>query len=115
MDSSALIGPSIHIKGSVTAHEPLTIAGHVDGTIDVSGHKLTVMQAARITADIMAHTIIVAGTINGSIIADGRIVVEPTAAIDGAISAPSISVEEGAQLHGRCEIAGKRAELQLAS
>ena len=115
MDTCAQIGPSIHIKGNVTAHEPLTIAGHVDGTIDVSGHKLTVTQAARITADVLAHTIIVAGTISGSISAEARIVVEETAAIEGEVSAPSVSVVDGAQLRGRCEIAGKRAELQLAS
>ena len=115
MDTCAQIGPSIHIKGDVTAHEPLTIAGHVEGTVDVSGHKLTVTQAAQITADVVAHTVIVAGTINGSVSADGRIVVEQTATIEGELSAPSVSVDDGARLHGRCEIVGKRAALQLAS
>jgi cytoskeletal protein CcmA (bactofilin family) len=115
MDTCAQIGPSIRIKGDVTAHEPLTIAGHVDGTIDVSGHLLTVTQAAQIMADVVAHTIVVAGTISGRVIADGRIVVEHTAAIDGEMSAPIVKVDDGAQLHGRCEIVGKRAELQLAS
>jgi cytoskeletal protein CcmA (bactofilin family) len=115
MDTCAQIGPSIRIKGNVTAHEPLTIAGHVDGSIDVSGHRLTVTEAAQITADVTAHTIVVAGTINGRISADGRIVVEQTAAIDGELSAPTVSVDDGAQLQGRCEIVGKRAELQLAS
>jgi cytoskeletal protein CcmA (bactofilin family) len=57
----------------------------------------------------------VAGTITGRIIADGHIVVEHTAAIDGELSAPTVSVDDGAQLRGRCEIVGKRAELQLAS
>jgi cytoskeletal protein CcmA (bactofilin family) len=115
MDTCAQIGPSIRIKGSVTAHEPLTIAGHVDGSIDVSGHRLTVTEAAQITADVLAHTVVVAGSMNGSISAEGRIVVEQTASIEGELSAPTVSVEEGARLHGRCEIAGKRAELQLAS
>ena len=115
MDTCAQIGPSIRIKGHVTSHEPLTIAGHVDGTVEVSGHRLTVTQAARITADVVAHTIVVAGTINGSVTADARIIVEQTAAIEGEMSAPSVSVDAGAQLRGRCEIVGKRAELQLAS
>jgi cytoskeletal protein CcmA (bactofilin family) len=115
MDTCAQIGPSIRIKGNVTAHEPLTIAGHVEGSVDVSGHRLTVTEAARITADVIAHTIVVAGRITGSLTADGRIIVEQTAAIDGELSAPSVSVDEGAHLHGRCEIVGKRAELQLAS
>jgi cytoskeletal protein CcmA (bactofilin family) len=74
-----------------------------------------VMQVASLTADIVAHTIVVAGTITGSVTADGRIVVEQTAVIDGELSAPSVSVDDGARLQGRCEIVGKRAELQLAS
>jgi cytoskeletal protein CcmA (bactofilin family) len=115
METCAQIGPSIRIKGNVTAQEPLTIAGHVDGSVDVSGHRLTVTEAARLTADVIAHTVVVAGTITGSITADGRIIVEQTAAIDGELSAPSVSVDDGAQLRGRCEIVGKRAELRLAS
>jgi len=115
MDTCAQIGPSIRIKGSVTAHEPLTIAGHVDGSIDVSGHRLTVTQAAVIAADVMAHTIVVAGTINGAVSAEARVVVEQTATIDGELSAPAVSVDDGAQLRGRFEIVGKKAALQLAS
>jgi cytoskeletal protein CcmA (bactofilin family) len=115
METCAQIGPSIRIKGSVTAHEPLIIAGHVDGSVDVSGHRLTVTQAAQIAADVMAHTIVVAGTINGSISAEGRIVVEQTATIDGELSAPSVRVDDGAQLRGRFAIIGKKADLQLAS
>ena len=34
MDTTAQIGPSIHIRGQITAREPLTIAGRVDGTIE---------------------------------------------------------------------------------
>ena len=47
----AHIGKSIQIKGEVTAQEPLTIAGQVIGTIDVSGHPLTVTETATIEAD----------------------------------------------------------------
>ena len=57
MDNSAGIGPSIHIKGQVTAREPLRIAGYVDGTIDVDGHALTVDAGGRVKASIMPNQI----------------------------------------------------------
>lgn len=104
----AHIGPSIHIKGEVTAQEPLRIDGHIVGTIDVSGHPLTVTAAAQIDADVLAHTIIVGGAVNGRLSAEGRIVVEETAKLTGDVSAPAVSVHDGALLQGRLEIAGRR-------
>jgi cytoskeletal protein CcmA (bactofilin family) len=108
MDTVAHIGPSIHIKGEVTAQEPLTIAGHVIGTIDVSGHPLIVTELGHVAADIVAHTIVIGGNVNGRLIADGRIVVQQTATFEGDLEAPAISVDDGAMLQGRLEIVGRR-------
>lgn len=112
MQSAAQIGPSIHIKGEVSAQEPLTIAGHVVGTIDVSGHPLVVTDSGQVAADIVAHTIVIGGNVNGKLLADGRIVVSKTATFAGDLSAPAVSVDDGAVVQGRLEVAGRR---QLAS
>ena len=108
MDCVAQIGPSIHIKGNVTAQEPLTIAGHVIGSIDVSGHPLIVTDSAHVKADIIAHTIVIGGNVHGKVLADGRIVVRQTAQVDGEICAPTLSVDDGALVKGRCDVAGRR-------
>ena len=113
MNTSALIGPSIHIKGEVSAREPLTIAGQVTGTIDVSGHPLTLTEASRVDASIVAHTIVVGGTVNGRLNAEERIVVEQTATLNGDVSAPSLTVHDGAVLQGRMDIAGHRRPVAL--
>jgi cytoskeletal protein CcmA (bactofilin family) len=109
MDSTAQIGPSIHIKGEVFAQEPLTIAGHVVGTIDVSGHPLIVTDSGHVAADIVAHTIVIGGNVNGKVLADGRIVVNKGATFEGDLSAPAVSFDDGALVQGRLEIAGRRA------
>ena len=116
MGTVAHIGPSISIKGEVRAQEPLTIAGRVDGTIDVSGHPLTVTESATVEADIMAHTIVIAGTVDGHLSAEERIVVQQTATLNGEVSAPALTVHEGATVQGKFEIAGHRqpAALKLA-
>ena len=108
MDCVAHIGPSIHIKGQISAQEPLTIAGHVTGSIDVTGHPVIVTDSGNIAADIVAHTIVVGGVVNGKLLADGRIVVNRTANIEGEMSAPAVSVDDGALVQGRFEIAGRR-------
>jgi cytoskeletal protein CcmA (bactofilin family) len=108
MESVAQIGPSIRIKGQIFAQEPLTIAGHVTGTIDVTGHPLVVTDSGHIAADIVAHTIVIGGSVNGKVLADGRIVVNKTATFEGDLSAPAVSVHDGALVQGRLEIAGRR-------
>jgi cytoskeletal protein CcmA (bactofilin family) len=108
MNGVAQIGPSIRIKGNITAQEPLTIAGEVVGNIDVSGHQLVVTEAARVTADIVAHTLVIGGFVTGKLCAEGGVVVQHTATVAGEMSAPSISVSDGAQLQARFQIAGRR-------
>jgi len=116
MDAIAKIGPSIRIKGDITANEPLTIAGQVDGTIDVKGHALTVTQEAHLNATVTAETIVVGGRVKGKMLGGARIVVGNTATIEGDLSAPAISLADGATLHGRVETTARRAaKLQLAS
>ena len=113
MGTVAHIGPSISIKGEVHAQEPLTIAGHVDGTIDVSGHALTVTESATVDADIMAQTIVIAGKVDGHLSAEERIVVQQTATVSGEVSAPALTVHDGATVQGKFEIAGHRQPVTL--
>ena len=44
MSMSVSIGKSIYIKGEIVAREPFLISGHVDGTIDIDGHTLTISE-----------------------------------------------------------------------
>lgn len=113
MDAIAGIGPSIHIKGDVTASEPLTIAGHVDGTINVADHAVTVDAGARIQASVSAHTIVVGGTVNGRLNAGARIVVRETANIQGDLSAPTVSLADGATVKGRVETARRETPISV--
>ena len=117
MSTTAHIGTSVYIKGQLVAKEPLTVAGRVEGTIQVEGHALTILAGAQVTASsIVAHEVILGGQITGQVDATGRIIVRETARIEGDLTAPSISVAEGAILKGRINTTEKkRTPLQLAS
>ena len=115
MESTALIGSSIRIKGEVSSREPLVIAGHVDGSIEVVGHQLTIVESGNVTATVQADTIVVAGTVTGILNATSKIIVRATACIEGDLSAPSVSLADGATVHGRVETSVRKAKLQLAS
>jgi cytoskeletal protein CcmA (bactofilin family) len=108
MEATAQIGPSIRIKGNIFAQEPLTIAGEVIGSIDVSGYHLVLTEASQVDADVIAHTVVIGGSLSGRLCAEGAVVIQATATIAGEMIAPAVSVGEGAQLQGKFEITGTR-------
>ena len=101
MSAAALIGPAIRIKGQVTAREPLTIAGTVDGSIAVEGHALTIAPGGQVTANLVAPEIVVGGHVDGNLDATTRILVRDTASIEGDLTAPKVAMEDGARFHGK--------------
>jgi cytoskeletal protein CcmA (bactofilin family) len=116
MQQGAHIGPSVVIKGEVSAREPLTISGSVDGTIDAPGQLVTIGAGAHVTADVKAAGIVVSGTVKGALTAEDRIALLAGAEVEGNLSSPRIAVDDGAFVCGKAQIAGPRkVELAHAS
>ncbi len=114
MDRTACIGPSIVIKGDVTAAEDLVIAGRIDGTVSVNGHTVSLEPGSELTADVSAREIVVAGTVLGTLVAQERIELRDGADVDGELSTPLLAMKDGAGLHGRVRMP-ERTPLALAS
>lgn len=112
---SAAIGKSIRIKGEVTAREPLEIGGYIDGTVEVEGHTLTVAEGATIAALVSADSVVVQGTLKGEVTATTKIVVQQTAKIEGELSAPAISVADGAIIQGKIQTTKQGKKLAAAA
>jgi cytoskeletal protein CcmA (bactofilin family) len=110
MNSTWHVGPTISIKGEVISQEPLTIAGHVDGSVEVVGHALTIAEGGKATATLLANTIVVSGAVNGSLCAKDSIVVGETAVIEGDLAAPAVRVADGAVVQGRIDTGDRKAK-----
>jgi len=110
MNSTWHVGPTISIKGEVISQEPLTIAGHVDGSVEVVGHALTIAEGGKATATLLANTIVVSGAVNGSLCAKDSIVVGETAVIKGDLAAPAVRVADGAVVQGRIDTGDRKAK-----
>jgi cytoskeletal protein CcmA (bactofilin family) len=106
MQHGAHIGPSIVIKGEISAKEPLVISGRVEGTISAPGSVVTIEAGAHVTADVEAAGIIVSGTVQGSLVAEERIALRAGADVEGDLTAPRMAIEDGACARGKATIAG---------
>ena len=102
----AHIGPSIVIKGDVLAQEPISVSGRIEGRIQVESHNVTIAPGAHVEGSIVAGTIIIGGTHQGTLESKGRIQLLGTAVVDGDLAAPRIAMEDGALLRGRVVAAG---------
>ena len=116
MHERAGVGATVVIKGELTAHEDVVIAGRVEGVINVSGHLVLVEAGAQVAGDITATGIVVAGTVEGSLMAEDRIQIKSEADVRGDVSAPRLIVADGATVNGRIETTSAAArQLKAAS
>jgi len=104
--ASACISQGIRIKGELTGSEDLFIDGIVDGKIHLANSVLTVGPNATVKAEINSRELVVRGRTEGKLNASERIQIWHTARVQGDLKAERISIEEGAELHGKLE-AGK--------
>src|SRR4030095_3443471 len=101
MQQSAYIGPSIVIKGDVQAKEPISVAGRVEGRIQVESHSVTIASGAHVEGAVIARASVVAGTLEGTLESDGRIQLLRTAVVEGTLATPRLVMEDGALLCGK--------------
>lgn len=101
---AAVVGPSIHINGDLHGEEDLIIEGEVKGTVHLKNNSLTIGTHGKITADVYAHTVFVDGYIEGDIYGSEQISIRKTAQMQGNITAPRVSLEDGARFKGTIEM-----------
>jgi len=106
--TAAWIGKALRIEGRIVSDEHLTIDGHVDGTIEVGDHSLMIGAGADVKADLKAKTITVSGTVTGDVTATERVVLQPSASVDGDITTPRLAMAEGAVVKGKVEARGSK-------
>jgi cytoskeletal protein CcmA (bactofilin family) len=98
--SLATIGSTIYIKGDLSGEEGLVIQGHVEGTINLQQSNLIIGQEGKVFATIRANTITIEGSLMGDVNGEERVIVKKTGNVQGNITAPKVSLEEGAKFKG---------------
>jgi len=106
----ATIGGSITIKGEVSGDEDLLIQGHIDGSVDLKKHAVTVGPDGRVKAGIKARVVTVEGTVEGDLEAGEQVILRSGADVEGDISAPSVVLEDGARFRGGIDMGEEPAK-----
>src|SRR5512141_1701676 len=100
----ATIGKSLVIKGEVTGSESLYIDGRVEGSINLSGNRVTVGRNGVVSANINAREIVVLGKVRGNLTDSDRVDIRSDGSLTGDVIAARISIEDGAFFKGGIDI-----------
>ena len=104
------IGKSVVIKGELNGSEDLTIEGHVEGTIQLREHVLTIGPNGRIKAQVFAKSVIVLGEVHGNVTASDKVDIRDNGSVDGDIISPRVAIAEGAHFRGSVDMQRKAGQ-----
>jgi cytoskeletal protein CcmA (bactofilin family) len=91
------------IVGTVTGKGAYVFCGTVEGECDIDG-PLTLAAGGRWRGVLKATDIVVAGVVEGDVVAKQRVEILGTARITGSLAGHSIAVAEGAIIEGEIKV-----------
>jgi cytoskeletal protein CcmA (bactofilin family) len=110
---TAFFGAKLSVKGKVSGSGNLIVMGKLEGEFDLNG-ELVVAPPAVLNGEIKAVSVTVSGNVTGNLTAREKIHLEKSAVVSGRLSAPRLSVADGASFNGEIEMK-KPAEVTPAS
>ena len=113
-NARASIGPSVAVNGEISGEEDILIEGSVEGLINLKKNVVTVASSGRVKAAIYGMVIHIEGEVTGDLFGTERVVVHKSGKVTGNITAPRISLEDGARLKGSVSTEGVAADTASA-
>ena len=103
------IGAGTVVRGEMTGEEDLLVEGRVEGKIELRANAVTVGAKGRLTAEVHARAILIDGEVDGDLTAEEQIVVRKSGRVRGDLTAPRVTIEDGARFKGSVDMEPKRA------
>jgi cytoskeletal protein CcmA (bactofilin family) len=101
-----LISEGCKVEGFLSGNGHFMVNGEVEGECDVNG-SVTLAKGGFWKGVVKAESVIIAGTIDGDIVAAGQVEISDTAKISGTVTGEAIAVAEGAVVEGVMKTTGR--------
>ena len=111
-NAATLINEGCKVSGLITGSGHFLINGEIDGDCDVDG-TITLAKDGLWKGTVKASDVIVAGHVEGDIIAASKVEITDTARITGTVSGEAIAVAEGAVVEGVMKTTGPVEPLEF--
>ena len=104
-EAETIIGAGVKVEGTFSAVGNVIIKGELVGSMETQS-DVYLMEGGVIEANIKSNNAIIAGRVKGNLKVEEKIELSSTAKLSGDINCQSLSIEEGAILHGKCNVGG---------
>ncbi|HJZ98720.1 MAG TPA: polymer-forming cytoskeletal protein [Candidatus Solibacter sp.] len=110
---SAVIGPSMTIKGEIRAREELLVDGDVEGILE-SHSLITIGPNGKVRGNIKARQAAIFGSVRGNVEVTEKIAIRDQGSLIGDIKGAGISIDDGAYFKGSIDIIRPEAQASQA-
>jgi cytoskeletal protein CcmA (bactofilin family) len=110
----SVLGAQSRFVGEIFGDEDLVINGHFEGKVQVEGN-VTIGVTGDVLGDLLAKSVVVAGKVEGQVLARERAELLASATVKGTVQAPRVVIAEGAQLQGNVGMSSGGAPSRGAS
>lgn len=100
---STFFSPTSKIVGTISGKGAYVFCGRIEGDCDIEG-PVTLAEGGSWVGTVRGTDIVVAGTVEGDVIATQRVEIAGTARVTGSLSGNSIAVAEGAVIEGEIKV-----------
>lgn len=102
-DVVSIVGPGMKIVGDCTSDGTIRVEGRVEGSVHAA-KSVVVGQKGTVLGDVATQDAIVAGRVEGSILADSRVELQSSCKVKGNIESRRIKLDEGGQVDGQLKM-----------
>lgn len=99
------------INGEITSQGTIRVDGRIEGRLH-RADTLIVGRTGTVVGDVEAREVVVAGAVQGNILADLRVEIQATGAVHGDLRAAVMRLDEGGTMNGHVAIAAGRENVE---
>ena len=103
-----VIGPGTTVRGDLTGGDAAEIRGVLEGDCRTSAHCV-VSEGARVAGSIEATGIVVAGVVEGRVLAADKVEIRASARVRASVAARVVTIADGAFYEGNVQMQGQDA------
>jgi cytoskeletal protein CcmA (bactofilin family) len=111
-NAATYVASTTKINGTISGKGAYVFCGRVEGDCDIDG-PVTLATDGHWIGTIRASDVVVAGTVEGDVVAKQRVEIAGTAKITGSLSGNSIAVAEGAIIEGEIKVVNGTAPVKF--
>ena len=108
-DAETIIGASVRVKGNFQGQGNIVIEGTLEGSLKTNAN-LFIGEKAKVVASVEAKDAIINGELQGNVKTKGYLAIGSGAKIFGDIQYGSLSISQGAIVHGQLSALGGAGE-----